>query len=118
MVEFGMVFVLFILLVILTVDGGRMVWSWVTLSHGVRQGARVAMVHGENAPVEDSTIEDYVKSQCPGLDPDLIQVELNWADSGKARGSQVSIGASYHFTASALPWTGYLNTRSNVTVAY
>ena len=99
MVEFAFVFLLFMSLIVLTIEGGRLVWSWVTLTHATREGARLAMVHGKRDPVADSVIENYVKTRCIGLDPSDINVSLSWADSDKSRGSLVSLDSQYSFTS-------------------
>ncbi len=122
MVEFAFVFLLFMSLIVLTIEGGRLVWSWVTLTHATREGARMAMVRGERNPVSDSVIENYVKTRCLGLDPNDIQVSLSWSDSDKARGSQVSLDSRYQFTSVVPTFLGSgvsasLRSRSSVTVA-
>ena len=48
-VEFSLVFMLFLVLSIGLFEMGRAMWIYTTLSHAARQGARFAMVRGTNA---------------------------------------------------------------------
>ena len=48
-VEFALAFPIFILLLIGLIEGGRYVFYSETLNHAAREGARYAIIHGENS---------------------------------------------------------------------
>ncbi len=121
MVEFGLAFGLFMVFFIATVEGGRLMWSWSSLSHATREGARYAMVHGEANPIADAAIGTKVKDSAIGLADADINVTTSWSDATKVRGSQVSVDSTYLFSfivgsVTASP-TITLRSRSTVTVA-
>ena len=47
LVEFAMVGLIFFIVVFGTIDVGRAVWNYNTLSQATREGARFAVVHGD-----------------------------------------------------------------------
>jgi Flp pilus assembly protein TadG len=95
MVEFSLSFLLFFTMIIGIAEGALMVWSYTTLNNAVREGGRYAMTHNFRNPVSDEAIENVVKSHAPGLDGDEMEVSVEWADSDKAGGTQVTIAAAY-----------------------
>ncbi len=123
MVEFALTFTLLLTFIIATIEGGLMIWSWVTLAHATREGARFALVHGERNPRSDTVIETYVKDRALGLQRSDINVSMVWSDpANKARGSQVEVDSTYTFHFAVTPMlTGgqgvTLRSRSRVTVA-
>ena len=122
MVEFGLTFTLVLTFIILTIEGGLMIWSWVTLAHATREGARYAMVHGKRNLTADSHIETYVKDRALGLQRSDINVSMSWSDAAKERGSMVEVDSTYTFHFAVTPMlTGgrgvTLRSRSRVTVA-
>ncbi len=96
MVEFSLTFILFLFLVLAAFEGGRAIWSFVTLTHGAREGARFAMVHGANNPLPDSDIATRVKNQVPGLDKTGITVTTTWADVDKTPGTGLAVRVLYN----------------------
>lgn len=99
MVEFGLTFTLFMVFFIATAEGARLMWSWASLAHATREGARYAMVHGEANMFTDTddTIEETVKANAIGLDDADITVAEVWSDTDRTRGSQVEVDATYTF---------------------
>ncbi len=124
MVEFALTFGLFMVFFIATVEGGRLMWSWASLAHATREGARYAMVHGESNPLtgDELTIEEQVKFNAIGLDDDDISVTTSWADVDKTRGTQVAVDSTYAFRFIVSGVTGSqtitLRSQSTVPVAY
>ena len=123
MVEFGLTFTLALTFIIATLEGGLMIWSWVTLAHATREGARYAMVHAQRNPKSDAVIETYVKDRALGLQRSDINVSMVWSDAAKARGSQVEVDSTYTFHSSvgSLLTGGNavtLRSRSRVTVSF
>ena len=123
MVEFALSFLLFLVLVVGIFEGGRLVWTYETLAHAARQGARTAIVHGERNPLsDDSAIVDAVRAQAVGLPSGEVIVDTVWSDAEKKGGSIVTVSASYpiSFIASPLVFGGNglsLTARSRATVA-
>ncbi|CAA9284424.1 MAG: Similar to TadZ/CpaE, associated with Flp pilus assembly [uncultured Chloroflexia bacterium] len=70
MVEFALVFPVFILLVLGIVDLGRAVWQYSTLSNAAREGARYGIVlKNPNGTVRtDAQIIDVVKEKAVAVD--------------------------------------------------
>ena len=123
MVEFALGFLIFLVLVVGIFEGGRLVWTYTTLSHAARQGARYAVVHGERNPLADDTgITAAVRAQAVGLPSNGVTVNTVWSDSNKKGGSIVTVSASYpiSFIASPLVFGSNglnLTARSRATVA-
>ena len=123
-VEFTLSFLLFIAMSIGLFEMARAMWVWTTLSHAARQGARFAMVHGNNSPVTDSTIEQAVKDQAIGLVKNDITVTVTWEDAAdKDPGDFVEVRAMYPFgfvTGSAIISNAsiQLGSTSRMTIAY
>jgi len=92
MVEFALSFVLFILLVFAVMEGGKAIWTWTTLQHGVREGARLAIMQADNASA-DTNIANIIKARTIGIPANDITVTTTW--TGTAGGDVVSITAAY-----------------------
>ncbi len=123
MVEFALSFLLFLILVVAVFEGGRLVWTYETLAHAARQGARMAIVHGERNPLGDDTaITAAVRAQAVGLPSADVTVNTVWDDAEKKGGSVVTVSASYpiNFFAGPLVFGSNgmnLTARSRATVA-
>lgn len=123
MVEFALSFLLFLALVVGIFEGGRLVWTYETLAHAARQGARFAIVHGERNPLaDDNPIRDAVRAQAVGLPSNDVAVNTVWSDATKKGGSVVTVSATYpiSFFASPLVFGSSdlsLTARSRATVA-
>ena len=50
MVEFSLVFLLFVVVLVALMEFGRAMWTYATIAHAARQGARYGMVHGSAKP--------------------------------------------------------------------
>ena len=106
-VEFAFTFVVFIMTVVVLMELGRAVWTYATLSHAARRGARFAMIHGSNNPVldgndndtTDSEITAVVKAAAIGLDTDTIVVSTPTWTPDRSRGSTVELTVTYNFNA-------------------
>ena len=122
-VEFTLSFLLFIVLSLGLFEMARAMWVWTTLSHAARQGARFAMVHGNNSPVTDSAIEQFVTDQAIGLVKNNITVTVTWEDAAKDPGDFVEVRAMYPFgfvTGSAIISNAsmQLGSTARMTIAY
>ena len=97
MVEFSLVFILFVVMMAGLFEFSRAMWAYTTLAHATRQGARYAMVHGENNAVTTDQIIARVKSQAIGLDPNQITVTPTYSPDNRV-GSFVRVQATYPFS--------------------
>ena len=126
MVEIALSLLIMLLLTIGLFEMARGMWVYTTLSHAARQGARFAMVRGNASasPATIASIEQRVKSQAIGLDPNNISVAVTWEDSGTMQGGDfVQIRATYPLTmitGSAFFGHSVLNlgSTSRVTISY
>lgn len=96
MVEFSLVFIIFMMLIVGLFELGRAVWIYETVAHAARQGTRYAMVHGNAGSPDNDALIASVKSQAVGLSDDVIQVTPNW-EGGGIVGTFVSVQVSYPF---------------------
>lgn len=96
LVEFSLFFIVFLMVTVGIMEFGRAVWTYTTLAHAARQGARYAMVHGESNPVSNDQIRDVVAKNAVGLDRDTIVVNTSWLPDNSS-GSQVEIQVRYPF---------------------
>ncbi len=94
MVEFALVFLVFLLMVAGTLEIGRAVWAYNTLAHAARQGARFAMIRGSQNPATADQVRTVVRNAAVGLDPNQITVTTTWP-SGVARGNEVRVAVRY-----------------------
>ncbi len=110
MVEFALFFMLFLVVAVALMELGRGVWTYTTVAHAARQGARYAQVHGSLYPLGngDTSIEQVVKNNAVGLDPQEVTVSASWEswdpvnsvwiqDNVNAQGSIVKVQVSYPF---------------------
>lgn len=98
LVEFALFFLLFLALSVGLMELGRGIWTFTTLSHAARQGARYAIAKGSFSPIggDDPTIEEVVKRNAIGLEPSDITVTILYSPSN-TRGSVVEVRVQYPF---------------------
>lgn len=115
MVEFALTFALVMMLVMGIFEIGRALWSYTTVSFAARQAARYAIVRSDlGASGADSTpIDNEVKSNAVGLDPDKLVITKTWAPDNDP-GSRFTITVRYpvSFVGAEL----FLDNTSSVTV--
>jgi Flp pilus assembly protein TadG len=108
MVEFALVFPIFIVLLIGLVEGGRYVFYAESLNHAVREGARYAIIHGGNSsaptgPPHDpsgAAVQQAVRDAAVGFsDPAAIQFPVGptWSPFNNDRGSSVTVNVEYTY---------------------
>lgn len=130
-VEFTLVFILFLVLLLGVVEIGGAVWTYTTVAFAARQGARFAMIHGSANPVldgggndiTDTQVEAVVQANAVGLDPSKIVVDPPTWTPDRSRGSIVELQVSYPYTLFVSPLvlpqtTLDLKTTARVVVAY
>jgi Flp pilus assembly protein TadG len=84
LVEFAVVFPVFILLLAGMVDFGLALFSNVTIINSAREGARLAVTQ---TPINTTTIENRVRAMSTGLDPSDLSVTTTCHTAG---GSTIS----------------------------
>ncbi len=98
--EFGLVFTIFLLMVVGLTELGRGVWTFNTIAHATRQGARYAQARGRFYTEAQTQIADEVKDKvrnaAVGLNREQVDVTTTWP-SGITRGGFVVVQASYPF---------------------
>ena len=101
MVEFSLVFLLFVVVLVALMEFGRAMWTYATIAHAARQGARYGMVHGTANRATSYGVENAVKRNCIGLDASKVEVTATWADGVAAavveRGDPVKVQVTYPF---------------------
>lgn len=105
-VEFSFAGVIFLLIVLGTVDFGRVIFTYVQLHNAVREGARYGKVHCDEAGWVAAT-EDEVIARSPtlGLTGSDIDVNLD-ADGCVPPNGAVTVSAETEFTAIAQVFLG------------
>ena len=98
MVEFGLVVVIFFLLVSGIFDFGRALNGWVVLSNAAREGARQAALGKCDADVIAAARQF---ARVPGLDPASVTVNVSPPAGGTAPNCTRTLGEAVTVTASA-----------------
>lgn len=123
MVEFALVGPLFLLMLIGTIEMGRLMWTSHELSNGTREGARWASVRGERSgeTITDSQVKDVILERTSALDSSLT-VSLSYPDGNKEPESKVRISTTYDYVPMVGEFLGIgtitLNRQSELTIHY
>jgi Flp pilus assembly protein TadG len=118
LVEFALVAPIFFLLLFAIIEGGRFMLYYETLNNATREGARYAIVHGSNSrcpsgpmPVGSTrplpacydapgaNVVQRVKDSAFGLLGPSVVVTPTWDALGNGRNADVSVEASYTYSA-------------------
>ena len=113
MVEFALVFLLFLVIIAGLVEIGRGVWAFTTIAHATRQGVRFAQTRGPGNPATADQVRDAVRNAAIGLNPNLVTVTTSWP-LGFTRGGLVTVRATYPFD---LVTSGFVIRQSTITLA-
>ncbi len=95
-VEASLVLLLFLLVVAGLLELGRGVWAYTTIAHASRQGARWAMVHGQENPATSYQVTEAVRNAAIGLERNRVQVTTIWPTDIE-RGKTVRVQVRYPF---------------------
>lgn len=102
-VEFSLVFILFIVVVMTLMEFGRAMWTYATLAHATRQVARFCMIRGSANPATAAQLQAVVKRHCSsnGLDSSQVVATTTWNDDPSpasiSRGDFVEVRLTYPF---------------------
>lgn len=92
-VEFAIVSIIFLMIVLGTIDFGRAIYMYSELTNSVREGARYAQV----APTATSAIKSQVISKSPGLGLSTSDVTVT-CSSTCTTGNDVTVRANLTFS--------------------
>ena len=102
MVEFVLVFLLFVMVLMGMMEFGRGMWTYTTLAHATRQTARYCMVRGSLDPTTLTEIRAVAVKHAVGLEAAKITLAGTWdggADPAAVeRGDTIRISLSYPFS--------------------
>jgi len=102
-VEFSLVFMLFLVVLVALMEFGRAMWTYATLAHTTRQVARFCMVRGSENPATAAQLQAVVKRHCSsnGLDSSQVVATTTWNDDPSpasiSRGDFVEVQLTYPF---------------------
>ena len=123
MVEFALVGPLFFLMLIGTIEMGRLMWTSHELSNGAREGARWASVRGERSGenITDGQVEVVILERTSALN-DSLQVNVTWSETNREPGSKVTVATSYDYVPMVGGFLGIgtitLERQSELTIHY
>jgi Flp pilus assembly protein TadG len=105
LIESALVLLLFLTLVLGTIEIGRMVFAYNFVSWAASSGSRFASVRGERSgqPASAKDVRDFVMARAIGVDPRAVAVQTAWTPNALP-GSVVRVTVSYDFT----PLVGFL----------
>ncbi len=97
MVEFGLFFLLFLVVAVALMELGRGVWTFTTVAHAARAGARYAITHGQLNPISngDPSIADVVHSNAIGLNTADMTVNTKYEEYDDISGTWLT-GPTYN----------------------
>lgn len=117
MIEFSLVFTVFLAFAAGTFEIGRAIWTWASISHSVREGVRFASMHSVENPADappgtpngadptDAAVKEVVRRNANGLSKSQLNVEVIWS-AGGVPGSDVTVQATYPFSMILGPFLG------------
>ena len=99
LVELSMTMLVFLVLIIGTIDFGRIVGIYNILAGATKEGARYAIVHGSasGSAADNAAIQSVVQQWAIGLDSSNLTVATTWSP-GNAPGNTVQVVATYSVT--------------------
>ena len=97
-VEFSLAFMLFLVIMVTLMEFGRAMWTYTTICHAARQGARFAMTRGSLNPTTKTDVENVIKKAASGLEDSKITLKTEPTDlSAVSRGSTLELEVLYDF---------------------
>lgn len=102
LVEFALVGPLFFILIFGIIEGGRLIWTYHTVSNAAKEAARYTTVRGSgsiqpDAPADSASIKAHMLDVSTGLDPDQLSVNLVLLDGDMEDRSRFRVEASYEY---------------------
>jgi Flp pilus assembly protein TadG len=128
MVEMAFAFPIFIVLLLGLVEGGRFVFYSEVLVHATRDGARYAIIHGQNADdgvptgpgstdPSGTAVKDAVRDAATGISDraNIVIPDPEYTPNNNRRGSAVTVNAQYTYTP-IVPLFGPITVESEATL--
>lgn len=116
-IEFALSSIVFLALLLGSIDVGRAFWHYNTLAEAVREGSRFAAINGYTSstptgppnstayyagpPSRDDGVTSVVRSYAFGMDQPDVEVISKWPNGDNLIGSSVVITATYRFQPAA-----------------
>ena len=121
-VEFALVFMLYLVVVLGLMEFGRCMWTYATVAHAARQAARFCMVRGTINPATTTDIENVVKRFAMGLEDSKLTVNTTYDPATIDRGDIIEVEVGYPFQFVTSPILVYgstlnLSARTEITIA-
>ena len=123
-VEFALVFMMYLVIVLGLMEFGRCMWTYATVAHAARQAARFCMVRGTINPTTTTEIESVVKRFAVGLEDSKLIVNTTYdpTDPDFRRGAiiEVEVGYPFQFVTAPITVSGNtlnLSARTEITIA-
>ncbi len=121
-VEFALIFMLFLVVVLGLMEFGRCMWTYATVAHAARQAARFCMVRGTINPATTTDIENVVKRFAVGPEDSKLIINTTYGPAVNQRGDIVEVEVGYPFQLVSSPILVYGNTidlsaRTQITIA-
>jgi Flp pilus assembly protein TadG len=121
LVEFGLIAVMFIVVLLGVVDVGRLVLVYTTIANAARAGARYAVVNGSDQTVSPSgpgnpctctQIKTIVKdfASAGALNVNNLTITVSYPDGTNAPGSRVTVKVAYTYDPLVSYYNSILNT--------
>lgn len=100
LVEFALIGPIFFLLVFGILEGGRLIWTYHTVSNATKEGARFATVRGSgsnlpDAPATAGSIENVMVDRSTGLNNEQLHVTMTLLDGDMSDQSRFRIESTY-----------------------
>jgi Flp pilus assembly protein TadG len=124
LVEFALVGPIFFIMLLGTVEMGRLMWVNHELSNGTREGARWATVRGERSGenINAGQVRTVILDRTSALNDASLTVNLTWSDPSRAPGSTVIVATTYEYVPMIGGFLGIgnitMNRQSEMTVHY
>ncbi len=96
MIEGALVFTVFMLLVMGTLEFGRFMYAYNFVAHAAREGARYASVHASTLEVNSGQLTNVAKAWATGLDNTKVSTTYTCTDSCAA-GKTVQVIVKYTY---------------------
>jgi Flp pilus assembly protein TadG len=124
LVEFALVGPIFFVMLLGTIEMGRLMWVSHELSNGTREGARWATVRGERSGENITTaqVQDVILDRTSALDGASLTVNVTWSSANRTPGSTVTVATTYVYTPLVGGFLGIgdvtMNRQSQMTIHY
>lgn len=125
MIEFALVFTMFLAFTAGTFELGRAIWTWASVAHAAQEGARFASMHSVENPADappgtapgvsptDAAVKAVVEKNANGLNKSQLNVQVIWS-AGGVPGSDVTVTATYPFAMVVGPLLGDIAENMNI----